>query len=44
MDPRYEKLRRGLDQLTDAELVRLLEWAGPMVFDEHNYDESTGRW
>lgn len=45
MDARREKLKRGLEQLTDDELRRIIDHrsgGGSMVYDRWNYEESTG--
>lgn len=44
-DPRREKLKRGLEQLTDAELQRIIDHRGSggnMVYDVWNYEKTTG--
>jgi len=43
-DPRYIKLKFGLNQLTDDELKRILDYKGEMVYDDYNYDQRTGRY
>lgn len=42
-DPRYHRLRRGLSQLTSAQLRKVLRHPAPMVFDAFNYCERTQR-
>jgi len=42
MDQRYCVLRRGLEQLTTAQLQKVLDHPEPMVYDQFNYDEATG--
>ncbi len=41
-DPRYVRLRAGLDQLSDAQLAKVLTHPAPMCYDTWNYDEATG--
>jgi hypothetical protein len=43
-DPRYIKLRFGLNQLSNIELKRILDYKGDMVYDDYNYDQRTGRY
>lgn len=42
-DLRYHKLKFGLNQLTNEELQRILDYPDEMVYDEVLYDEKTGR-
>lgn len=36
-DPRKTGLKNGLRQLTNEQLVRVIEWPGDMILDEYNY-------
>lgn len=42
MDRRRAKLKAGLEQLSSAQLQRILDWPAPMCFDTYNYDEVAG--
>jgi hypothetical protein len=42
IDARYKKLRRGLEQLTNPQLQKILDTpSSNMVFDTYNYDVHT---
>ena len=44
-DLRRQKLKQGLCQLTDDELRKIIDHrtgGGNMVYDNYNYEESTG--
>jgi len=41
-DPRYLKLRRGLEQLSNEQLRRIIEYGNNMVLDTYNYYEPEG--
>ena len=44
-DARRHKLKQGLGQLEDGELRRIIDHrnrGGQMVYDNYNYEESTG--
>jgi hypothetical protein len=43
-DPRYLKLRKGLEQLSTPQLRKILNHPDPMVFDTWNFEEATGRY
>lgn len=43
MDARYERLRKGLEQLSDVELRRIIDYTEPMVYDDFNFDEESRR-
>ena len=43
MDPRYLKLKQGLEQLTNPQLQAVVDQPdGGMCLDTYNYDETTG--
>jgi hypothetical protein len=45
LDPRYIKLKRGLEQLSNVQLQIIIDTpCSNMVFDNYNYDESTGNY
>jgi hypothetical protein len=47
MDARRVKLKAGLEQLTNAELQKIIDHrdnGGQMVYDVFNYDKSTGNY
>jgi hypothetical protein len=44
-DLRRQKLKQGLCQLNDDELHKIIDYrdhGGQMVYDNYNYEESTG--
>lgn len=46
-DPRYIKLKAGLNQLEIEELQRIINWdknGGRMVCDTYIYEEETDTW
>lgn len=40
-DPRYIALKRGLSQLNQTQLRRILNYDAPICMDTYNYDENT---
>lgn len=42
VDKRYIALRQGLEQLSAEQLNRIISYTNQMVYDEFNFDESSG--
>lgn len=42
-DPRYIALKQGLEQLSSQQLQKILDYTKPMVFDNFNFEETTGK-
>lgn len=42
-DLRYTTLKKGLEQLDNSEIQKIIDYPGEMVFDQFNFDESNNK-